>query len=61
MYVCECVFTHTKRASDTLALEFQAIVSHLMWVLGAELRSSVRAVDILTLWAISPDFPEFPF
>jgi hypothetical protein len=55
------VFTHTKRASDTLALEFQAIVSHLMWVLGAELRSSVRAVDILTLWAISPDFPEFPF
>ena len=30
--------------SDPLELELQVLVSHLMWVLGIELWSSVRAV-----------------
>lgn len=31
---------------DPLELAFQAVVSLLMWVLGADLRSSARAADI---------------
>lgn len=33
-----------KRALDSLDLMLQVVVSHLLWVLGVELRSSARAV-----------------
>lgn len=32
------------RASDTLEVELQAVVSHLLWVLAPELGSFARAV-----------------
>ena len=38
--------THSsqKRASENLESELQVVVSHQMWVLGTEIRSSVRAI-----------------
>lgn len=35
-----------KKVSVLLVLELQVVMSHLMWVLGTELRSSVRTVYI---------------
>ena len=52
VYVCLCVqeWTFTwkpERASDPLKLELQAVVSHLTWVMGTELRVSEITVHIL--------------
>jgi hypothetical protein len=41
-----------RRESDPLELEFQVVVSHLMWELGIELRSAIRAVPTLNHRAI---------
>lgn len=47
-----------KRALTLLILELQAIVSHLQWMQGAELRSTARAESTLNHQAISaPSFP----
>lgn len=49
----ECVFVlevqclRVLEASDFLELEFQAIVNHLIWVLGNKLGTSARAVHAL--------------
>lgn len=40
--------------SDCLDLELQLVVSHLTWVLGTQLRSSVREVYALSRWATAP-------
>ena len=37
-----------KRPSDPLELELQVAVSHLVWVLGTKLGSSVRAAKTLS-------------
>ena len=62
--VCMCACVHVyigadthralKRAPDSLELELQVVVSHLMWVLGMESRSSARATHALKHLAISP-------
>lgn len=44
-----------KNKSNSLKLDLQLIVSHLMWVLGAEPRFSARAVGILNHSDLSPD------
>ena len=41
-----------KRTSDPRELELQAVVSHSVWMLGTELRSSARAMCTLNLWAL---------
>lgn len=41
-------------SDDPLELESQAIVSHLTWVLGTQLRSLVRAVGVLNGSVIQP-------
>lgn len=41
-----------KKASDTLGLEFQMVVTTL-GVLGSEVRSSGKAMSVLSLWGIS--------
>lgn len=38
-----------KRASDSLELEIQVVVSDPVWVLGVKLRSSGRSESTLTL------------
>lgn len=51
MYVFVCGDVHMsantlgrqKSISDPLELELDVVVSHLMWMLGAELRPSARA------------------
>ena len=45
-----CVGAHgdQKRVLDPLELEFQVVVSCLMWVLGTKPRSSARAANTLT-------------
>lgn len=63
MYVCvyECGFLHVSVVSAEarrgnqicLELQFQGIVSYLLWVPGTELHS-VRAVGTFHCWAISP-------
>jgi hypothetical protein len=50
VFVCACVCevgTHgdQKRALDVLKLELQVLMSHLIQVLGTELRSSGRAAN----------------
>lgn len=51
MCACMCVNAHVqpcrKRASDLLELEFQEVFCHLMWILGAELRSFPRVASVL--------------
>jgi hypothetical protein len=42
-----------KKASDLLKPELEAVVSHLMWVLGTELGSSGRAMSALNLYVCS--------
>jgi hypothetical protein len=42
--MCACIGGDQKRALNPLALEFQVVVSHLMWILGTELRSSARTM-----------------
>lgn len=42
-----------KRVSDPLELELQEVVSHLIWMLGIELRSYGRAVSALNLSHLS--------
>jgi hypothetical protein len=37
-----------QRTSDSLGLELQAVMSHLMWVLGTKPRSSANAVSVLS-------------
>lgn len=46
--------TDWRRASDPLQLVLQAIVSCLMWVLGARLRPSARAASDLISGTVSP-------
>lgn len=41
-YECKSPWWH-KRASDPLELELQVVVGYLMWMLGSELPSVVRA------------------
>lgn len=43
-----------KDMSDASALGLQAVVSCPMWLLGTQLRSSVRAVSAFNCWVISP-------
>lgn len=56
VYVCDasCMWVPRgqKTAWDALELELQIAMSHLMWVLRTELRSSVRA-EILLITAPS--------
>lgn len=42
MGICVILPTEAKKASDTLELESQAVVSPLTWVLGTELRPFAR-------------------
>lgn len=42
-----------EKATDTLELELQAVVSCLMWVLGTEPGSFGRAANTLSHWAIA--------
>lgn len=59
--LCLCVFVHVcagtlggqRRASDSMELELQAVVSCRMWASGGKLRSSKRAVPTLPCVAIS--------
>lgn len=70
MYVCvyECGFVHVSVVSTEdrrgnqfcLELQFQGIVSYLLWVPGTELHS-VRAVGTFNCWAISPSSNKTPF
>lgn len=43
-----------KRVLKSLQLELQAVVNHLMCVLGTKLQSSERVASILSLWAMFP-------
>ena len=62
--VCMCACVHVyigadahralKRAPDSLELELQVVVSHLMWMLGMESGSSARATHGLKHLGISP-------
>lgn len=60
--VCGCLYvtcmqmpTKTKkRVLDPLELKSQVVVSHLLWVLGPELKSFGRAASDFKCWAISP-------
>ena len=63
MSVSQNIYMYTTRvqflkrpgeALDLLELELQSAVSHLMWGLGTELKSSGRAVCTLNSGAISP-------
>lgn len=52
MCVCLHVYVYVfadgsrgQRVSDPLEMEFQEVMSLLVWVLGTELRSSARAVS----------------
>lgn len=47
MYVSAGILRGQKMALDLLELELKAVVSHLIWVLGIEPRSSVRAASTL--------------
>lgn len=42
------------RTSDPLQLEWHVVVSCLLWVLGTELESFIRAVLASNRWAVSP-------
>lgn len=42
-----------KRTTDPLELELKAVVSHLTWVLGTELRSPGRIIHALNCKAIT--------
>lgn len=46
---CVQVFTEARGALDSLKLELQAVVSHLVRVLGSEPGSSARAAGALYL------------
>lgn len=55
-----CIYVHVSTDAHQgqkncipLELELQAVVNYVMWVLGVELKSSVRAVDDLKRWAIN--------
>lgn len=45
--MCTGAQTGGKKVLDPLLLEFQAVVSHLVWLPGKELRPSARAASIL--------------
>lgn len=51
-----CVRTHggQRKISDPLQLKIQVVMSHLKWVLGAELLFSTRAVSALNHGALFP-------
>ena len=49
-----------RRASDSLELELQAVLSCLMWVLGTKLKSFAWVVCVLSCWTSSP-VPRFYF
>lgn len=59
VFVC-CVTTYTGtprdqgRGLDALELGLQAIVSHLVWVLGIKLGSFGRAVSAVNHWTLYP-------
>lgn len=48
-YVIWVQVTKEARVSNAMELEFQAVVSHLPWVLGNKLGYSVRAAITLNL------------
>lgn len=48
MYAYRVTLGGQKRPSDPLELELQVAVSHLVWVLGTKLGSSVRAAKTLS-------------
>lgn len=54
MCVQVSVGAHRPEASDSLELEWQAIVNFLLCKLGTKGRSFARAVHSLKFWAISP-------
>lgn len=50
IYLCVCmpqmgIFGSRKRVSESLEQHLQAVVNHLTWVFGTELRPSGRAVS----------------
>lgn len=47
MHVCVSVHGDQKRALDLVELEFQVVVSYLIWLTGTELGSSGRAAITL--------------
>lgn len=47
--ICTAAHRGRKTALDTLEVELQAAVSHLIWVLGTEPRLSARAASALDL------------
>lgn len=49
LFVCVCSRARVRSQKRTLELEFQAIVSHLVWVLGTKLQPLVL-VDFLCLF-----------
>lgn len=49
-----CLCRGERMVSDCLDLELQLVVSHLTWVPGTQLRSSVREVYALSRWATAP-------
>jgi hypothetical protein len=52
--VCADAFGGQRRISYSLQLEFQVVVSWLIWVLGTELRSFAKAVRAFNYCSISP-------
>jgi hypothetical protein len=57
--VCVCVRAHTHEGTlrgerCQIELEFQAVVSLQLWVLGLEIRSIRRTAIALIHWASSP-------
>lgn len=57
MYV-DCV--HQEKASDALELESYVQLLYIIWVLGSEPRSFVRAAsDFFNHWAISQAYNRF--
>ena len=51
--ICICLWSPGGTLSP-LELEFRVIVSHLIWVLEAKLKSFARVASALNHWAISP-------
>lgn len=51
--VCACALRGLQRVSDPLELELKVVVSHLMWVLETEPRSSGRESSAPNHWAVS--------
>lgn len=52
---CACTLGGQKRERDAMQLQFQTVVSLLLWVQGTNLESFGKAGSSLHCWTISPD------